>query len=321
MSPSIAPQIEPKSPASGVAAPSESPATDLGVSPEDLGALLQSFNDVTSRLSATHESLTREVVRLKAELSEANRQVQTSRHLAMLGEMAAGIAHEIRNPLGSIMLYARHLHEDLADRPPCQSTAGKIVSAVSRLDAIVRDVLAFSRETRLSLEPIVASELLEHALDAARDDSPMWGRVRVESPRRDAEDVAFQGDAGLLHQALINVIRNAVEAMADVPGERTLTLQAVKGRVVAGDGTPREMAILSVTDSGPGVPGEVAERMFNPFFTTRAAGTGLGLAIVHRIVDAHAGRVSIRNVGGVLGRGAIVEIALPLHRESVAVGA
>jgi len=76
-----------------------------------------------------------------------------------------------------------------------------------------------------------------------------------------------------------------------------------------------------VMDTGPGVAGEVAERMFNPFFTTRAAGTGLGLAIVHRIIDAHGGRVSIRNVGGVVGRGAVVEIALPLRREVGMAGA
>ena len=317
----VMPEIEPKSAVAADGALSGGASPDLGVSPADLGALLQSFNEVTSRLSVTHESLTREVVRLKAELSEANRQVQTSRHLAMLGEMAAGIAHEIRNPLGSIMLYARHLHEDLADRPPCQSTAGKIVNAVTRLDAIVRDVLAFSRETRLSLEPIVAAELIEHAIEAAREDSLMWRQVRVDVKLAGRGGVAFEGDAGLLHQVLINVIRNAVEAMAEVTGERTLTLRASLGRVVAGGGTPREMAILSVMDTGPGVAGEVAERMFNPFFTTRAAGTGLGLAIVHRIIDAHGGRVSIRNVGGVVGRGAVVEIALPLRREVGMAGA
>jgi signal transduction histidine kinase len=289
---------------------------DQSVSPADLGALLKSFNDVTARLSLTHESLTREVVRLKAELSEANRQVQTTRHLAMLGEMAAGIAHEIRNPLGSIMLYARHLQEDLADRPGCQTTAGKIVSAVTRLDAIVRDVLSFSRETRLSVEPIVARELLENALESARDDSPVWRGVSAEvvvaAKGSVGAPIEFSGDSGLLHQALVNVIRNAAEATTEGGrAEKRLVLQCAMGRVMDADGTEREMVMLTVTDTGPGVSDDVAARMFNPFFTTRAAGTGLGLAIVHRIIDAHGGRVSIRNVGGVLGRGAAVEIALP----------
>ncbi len=294
--------------------PGDVMSADQSVSPADLGALLKSFNDVTSRLSLTHESLTREVVRLKAELSEANRQVQTTRHLAMLGEMAAGIAHEIRNPLGSIMLYARHLHEDLEDRPACQTTAGKIVSAVTRLDAIVRDVLSFSRETRLSVEPIVATELLENAVESARDDSAVWRGVTVEVVSPPGPPIEFSGDAGLLHQALVNVIRNAAEATGEGGGpDRRLVLQCAMGRVMDADGTEREMVMLSVTDSGPGVPEDVAARMFNPFFTTRAAGTGLGLAIVHRIIDAHAGRVSIRNVGGELGRGAVVEFALPVR--------
>jgi signal transduction histidine kinase len=113
---------------------------------------------------------------------------------------------------------------------------------------------------------------------------------------------------------LVNVIRNALEAMTPQPGEcaglaaPVITLESETRTVVGSDGRSRAMAVLSVRDRGPGVSPRVMERMFNPFFTTRASGTGLGLAIVHRIVDAHGGRVSVRNHEE---GGAVVELVLP----------
>src|SRR6185295_5586605 len=99
-------------------------------------------------LQSTHESLREQVSRLQAELSEANAQVERSKRLAALGEMAAGIAHEVRNPLGSIRLYARMLEQDLADRPAERSIATKIASAVGGLDGVVGDVLSFARDAK-----------------------------------------------------------------------------------------------------------------------------------------------------------------------------
>lgn len=288
----------------------------------DLEPLLKAFNDVTARLTSTHESLQREVAQLKQELSDANQQVQRSRHLAMLGEMAAGIAHEVRNPLGSILLYARQLQEDLADRPGQATTATKIASAVSRLDAIVRDVLTFSRETRISEGRLCAGEVLASAAEAARGSGPEWESLTLTGPGPDADRLAIKGDAGLLHQALVNVIRNAAEAMhaTSTPREsRQIVLAARKRRVAASTNASdaaaparRDMIALTIRDFGPGITPDVAARMFNPFFTTRAVGTGLGLAIVHRIIDAHQGRVTVTNVNPKDGPGAIVEILLPV---------
>jgi len=117
--------------------------------PGELEDLLRTFNDVTSKLQSTHETLRAEVSRLQGELEQANRRLRRSRELAALGEMAAGIAHEIRNPLGSIKLYTEALEADLRGDAPSHGTAVKIGSAVEGLDRIVGDVLAFAREMRL----------------------------------------------------------------------------------------------------------------------------------------------------------------------------
>ncbi|MEM7754465.1 MAG: histidine kinase dimerization/phospho-acceptor domain-containing protein, partial [Planctomycetota bacterium] len=117
-----------------------------GLTPGDLGELMSAFNEVTTKLEASHETLRAEVSRLNGELAEANQRLDRSRRLAELGEMAAGIAHELRNPLASIGLYARMLEEDLPSQTPTGDNAGKIACAVRRMDAIVTDVLAFARE-------------------------------------------------------------------------------------------------------------------------------------------------------------------------------
>ncbi|MEM9372764.1 MAG: histidine kinase dimerization/phospho-acceptor domain-containing protein, partial [Planctomycetota bacterium] len=140
------------------------PATpDASLSASDLAELMASFNEVTSRLEQTHGQLRGEVRRLSEELREANEALQRSRRLAALGEMAAGIAHEVRNPLGSIGLYASMLEEDLHDRPECRGVAVKIGSAVRGLDAVVGDVLSFAREIRVRSCPGHPRELLERA--------------------------------------------------------------------------------------------------------------------------------------------------------------
>lgn len=277
------------------------------LSATDLAELMSAFNEVTAKLERTHAQLRAEVRRLSTELRDANEALQRSKRLAALGEMAAGIAHEVRNPLGSIGLYARMLEDDLADRPECRGVAVKIGAAVRGLDAVVGDVLTFSREIRLRGMPAEASEVLDRAIDACRAEV---GEVIREDGG--GEPVVFECDAGLLHQALVNVLRNAGEANRAVGGA-VVRVSAAYGVIDAGDPDPVPAVVLSVRDEGDGVTPEMIERMFNPFFTTRAAGTGLGLPIVHRIIDAHAGRVVVLNnsdsePGAV---GATVELRLP----------
>ncbi|TVQ31247.1 MAG: hypothetical protein EA376_10275 [Phycisphaeraceae bacterium] len=309
---------------SGATSTNTTPAADVsealatavrrGLSPQDLAELFNEFNELTSRLQETHETLSARVAQLESELRDANRQLRRSRELAALGEMAAGIAHEVRNPLGSIGLYAGMLEEDLADRPEQQGVAVKIGRAVQGLDRIVGDVLTFAREIRLRAEPVEARSLLEHAVESCR--GPIEGAaVAVRVNEVDGPGIDVVCDPAMVNQALVNLVRNACDALAEAKpaGGATIELQATRRATRDATGVRRAMIALLVRDNGPGVPEEVKERMFNPFFTTRQAGTGLGLAIVHRIADAHGGGVTVRNRPGA---GAEVELLLPAEPET-----
>ncbi len=277
------------------------------LAPGDLSELLAAFNDVTARLEATHAALRAEVSRLNDELREANERLQRSKRLAALGEMAAGIAHEIRNPLGAIGLDARMLERELCVGPADEHAvaARRIGAAVRRLDAIVGDVLSFAKEARVNREPTPIAGLFADAVAACEAETARSG------PRRPVVEVLWPRGAPrvmdvdplLAHRALVNVLLNAVQAVAEgaeagPPGAAPVpAVRVFARRVVETDGQGRRvpMVALVVRDNGPGIPPGVRERMFNPFFTTRATGTGLGLAIVHRLVEAHGGRVVVRN--------------------------
>lgn len=271
------------------------------ISPAELAELMAAFNVVTGRLEQTHEALRQEVARLERQLRDANEELQRSKRLAALGEMAAGIAHEVRNPLGAIVLNARMLEQDLAALPEQKVMASKIVTAVRGLDAIVGDVLSFARETKTSVQLVDLRAVLERAVEAS------WVErcsARVCIVLDDASTEHVHLDADLMHRALVNLLRNARQAMLECDPPRDGHQLTVTGKA-----SPDRSISIAISDTGPGVSPEVIERMFNPFFTTRATGTGLGLAIVHRIVDAHGGRVVVRS--GVETRGATFEVILP----------
>jgi len=260
---------------------------DAGLSAGDLAELMTSFNEVSAKLQATHETLRSEVNRLNAELRDANEELQRSKRLAALGEMAAGISHEIRNPLGSIRLYAEMLQDDLSGLPDQRDIAVKIAGAVGRLNEVVGDVLAFSRENRVAPHPLDPEAVLGRVIDSCEcvfDGAP---EVRIEP------ETPVHADPGLIEQALINVVRNGAEATRHA-GRSTDAMTLTAGRAIDPE-TGRPFSLLEVRDAGDGISPEIIERMFNPFFTTRETGTGLGLAIVHRIVDAHRGRVAVFN--------------------------
>lgn len=254
----------------------------------DLAQIVEAYSAVTERLQTSHERLQGEVVRLRRELNSANAQVQRSRRLSALGEMAAGIAHEIRNPLAAIQLYAGMAAEDLQNEnltshaEPLDNVR-KIASAVRGMSAIVNDVLSFSRGTEPERVMVNATELLDRVVAA---NGPGIDQAEVHVVRKDLGRGALMvyADAGLLQQALLNLVRNAVDAMSAEGEPRVLTLDVVRDEVGV---------VMRVADTGPGVPEDCLDRIFNPFFTTRSTGTGLGLAIVHRIADAHGGSIAV----------------------------
>lgn len=270
----------------------------------DLAEIIRAYNDVTDKLQQSHEALQSEVVRLRRELASADAQLQRSKRLSALGEMAAGIAHEVRNPLAAIQLYASMITQDLdaldGEFGEPLRCATEIASAVRGLDGIVGDVLSFAREVEPQPAPLVVADVFERVI-SIHQPAIESARVTVNRIYIDKPDLIVSADPELLHRALLNLVRNAVDAMSQIESSRVLTLGAREAE---------DSLILSISDTGPGIDRDAVDRLFNPFFTTRATGTGLGLAIVHRIVDAHGGTISVTD-NHQAGQGAVFELSLP----------
>jgi signal transduction histidine kinase len=257
---------------------------------EDLYEVLQMYNEVTQRLQVSHERLQQEVVRLTAQLEQKNRELEMKKRLAALGEMAAGIAHEIRNPLGGIQLYASTLALEVTDRPLASDLVRKISAGVKGLNALVCDMLAFTGNMNLNRREEDVAELIAAAAELAQPTLLQYGidaAIVQASP-----DLLANVDGRLLQRTLLNLVLNAADAIGEAGIQNgKITIHAEKTSTPA---APHRM-ILTVDDTGPGIPEDVLERIFNPFFTTKHSGTGLGLAIVHRIIEAHGGQITAEN--------------------------
>jgi signal transduction histidine kinase len=272
-----------------------------------------------------------ENARVYTRLEDANREIQRSHHrllqqerLAALGEMAAHVVHEIRNPLVAIGGFARRLAQRLAGREPEGQYAQIVAREVDRLERIIQDVRGLSRESRLALADTDLHALLQECLVLFAERVALQ-RVSVRTELAEPVPI-LRLDVVQMKQAVLNLVANALEAM---PAGGTLTLttelasreggQPVEASSAPskGDGqTPEhEAAILtpvrsaarsgptrwvklSVSDTGGGIPQEILDEVFNPFFTTKEIGTGLGLTLVRRIARAHGGRVEVHNRPG-----------------------
>jgi PAS domain S-box-containing protein len=245
-------------------------------------------------LLAIQAGLAIERARLIDALRHNQEKMLQSERLTVIGQMAARVAHEIRNPLVAIGGFARSLLRDAAPEDARREALEIIVSEVRRLEAIVREVLDFTKPSPPDLRPLdlrrVADELLElmHMEIADADVT-----ASVEAP---ADLTPALGDRDRIFQALVNVVRNALHAM---PGGGRLTL-----RLTALD----ERVELAVEDTGVGMPPEVVARVGEPFFTTKSAGSGLGLTIAAQIVRDHGGEIVVESE---VGAGTTLRIRLP----------
>lgn len=246
---------------------------------EDLRGLLEAYLASTEAVRRTQEALHKQVSELSEELEHKNALLARRNRLAELGEMAAGVAHEIRNPLGGIRLYAGLLERDMAGDPERLALVRKLLGGVGQLDRIVRDMLDFTRQVVPERRRVALEEVLEQAVAAAMPPPA----VRVV--RRYEEGLSAVVDPHHVGRAAVNLLVNATEAM---PEGGVLTVTA---RSSAAEGAVE----LLVEDTGPGIPPESLKRVFDPFFTTKAQGTGLGLAIVSRVAEAHGGAVEAEN--------------------------
>jgi len=214
--------------------------------------------------------------------------------LASLGQMAAGIAHELKNPLAGIEVMAGLLRRQVPDSPDAQSLLADIISEAKLANAIVVEMLEFVRPIRLQVEPFELADVVHQAVTMA-ESKVARGEVAVtlDIP---AGLPAIDGDQYQLSQVFTNLIANAFEAL---DGAGALTISAALGSIepdpaFAGPADePTPVVFIDVADNGPGVSAELRDKIFNPFFTTKPKGSGLGLAIVRKIVDAHDGRIDL----------------------------
>ncbi len=248
-----------------------------------LSEILREYMDVTGRLQHTHQALQQEVVRLRAELAGKDRELELRRRLAALGELAAGVAHEVRNPLGAIQLYSGLLRNQCATHKlaPALQLIEKIDAGIQAIEAVVQDTLALVPRDR-KLAACRLAEIFARVRDATLK---TLTACRVDLVLDCADDtLAVRADPDGLQRVLINLVVNAAEAS---PAGRTVELRAAA--------TTHTEVALGVRDEGPGLPEEIRHRIFDPFFTTKQHGTGLGLTIAHRLIDAYGGRLTAGN--------------------------
>ena len=222
----------------------------------------------SSGIVATFRDMTGEI--------ELRKNLESHKRLAALGEMAAGVAHEIRNPLGAIQLYAGLIARGLSENSKEHSLAKKIVASVLSLERVVSDMLVFTREMKAH----IIEYSPEICLHAAIELSVLDPNIEVKLDTKDAVK-ATALDPDLIQRALLNLIRNAAKAM-DNDGVLSLYI-----------GENADDIFFQISDTGSGVPLDLRDTIFNPFYTTHAEGTGLGLSIAHRIAEAHNGRIEI----------------------------
>jgi signal transduction histidine kinase len=225
--------------------------------------------------------------------------------LASLGRMAAGVAHELRNPLAILRSSAALLQEDLRE-PDHLQACRFIIEEIDRLNATITALLELARPA--SARPPREVSLAEVARQAVGLASKAMTRDQIELRLAvPAQMPPVLGDAELLQQSVLGMLDNA---LGFVPSPGAVE---VRGRVEPG------WAVLEVADSGPGIAPEHADKVFEPFFTTRAEGTGLGLAIAARVVEAHGGRLEVVQGAGLgpQGRGACLRVSVPLGQQEV----
>jgi signal transduction histidine kinase len=245
---------------------------------------------------------------LRTKLVESQALLERQQKLATLGTLAAGIAHEIRNPLTSLKARLYTLEKHLQAVPASRKDTDIISAEISRLERIVQDVLSFARPSDPKLETIAADTLLREVQGLM---APNLECREVQLVVEGGPNLLIRADGGHLKQVLINLVRNAAEA---IDGAGTVTLRARAARVPLRS-SETDAVILEVGDTGKGIPPEVEKRLFDPFFSTKETGTGLGLPIAARIVERHGGMLQYQTRPG---HGTTFGVVLPREINDIA---
>ena len=230
------------------------------------------------------------------EVRTLRREVARSQRLASVGRLAAGVAHEIRNPLSSIKGFATYFKQRYPDRPEDQQTADIMIQEVDRLNRVVGQLLEFAKPVPVKPKPVLLQALLDDSIKLIRDRAAEKGiSIRTQNNAQ-ADEVRIDPDR--INQVLLNLYLNAIDSM-EKGGELKVEISS--------DGQPRDV-VIQVSDTGHGVSREDLSRIFEPYFTTKSTGTGLGLAIAHNIVEAMGGKITVESEKEV---GTTFTVALP----------
>lgn len=232
-----------------------------------------------------------EVLRDITAEKELEARMELHKRMSALGQMAASVAHEIRNPLGTIEGFARLLKRDLADMPDHLRLAGRIVEGAQNLNYVITNLLEYTRPAFVESSPVDCSILLRETEDLLRDKAVERGVVLKVEPGK----LVLRGDARQLRQVLVNLGLNAIEACA--AGGKVEIRVRREGRA----------CIFSVEDSGCGIGDKELGQIFDPFYTKKSGGTGLGLALCHKIITAHNGEITVSSKPGV---GSVFEVII-----------
>ena len=265
--------------------------------------IILSNSPVISRNNETQSygELLGEVIVIKdiTRLRELESQYERNQRLIAMGEMAARIVHELRNPLCSIELFATMLEkEELGERG--RSLARGIATGIRNMNNILTNMLIFARPGRVNLRPVNSSGIIKDLL-AILEPLILSGNINIKASR---DEYLVMADPELLKQALLNICINSIQAMSD-GGLLTIEIKEEDGYVC-----------FSIKDTGCGIEPEIRERIFDPFFTTKENGTGLGLAITAKIVQSHGGFIKVDSIPG-KGTEFIVSVPSPDNRDTL----
>jgi signal transduction histidine kinase len=293
-----------------------------------LAAMLVNRSVVENRRTTQrYQELAETLAETNRRLEEAQAEARRSERLAALGQLSAGLAHEIRNPLGVIKGSAEMLTQKLGESNPLATElSGYISTETNRLSALVTRFLDFARPLHADLTPQDITTVLDRAL---HDVAQLWkgAPVRVEKEYEPRLPLVPM-DESLCEQAFVNIVQNAYDAMGASGG--MLRVHVNRSLTSGRDGAGIDGVEVRIDDSGPGIPLELREQIFNPFVTTKKSGVGLGLSIVSKIIDGHHGTIRIDGSGnpagdgdrgsGTSGPGAHFVIFLPAASDKTAVG-
>lgn len=276
----------------------------------EIGHLSYSLNIMLKRLEENKKELKAHISSLEnanKELQQAQNEIIRSEKLASVGRLAAGIAHEIGNPIGIILGYLELINRNESTEEEKKEFVNRIESEITRINQTIRHLLDFSRPSTGKPEETHVHDLIMNTIDILEPQPMMEGiPIRLEL---NASDDTILADPGQLQQAFLNIIMNAADALA---GKNISKDNGFDGILTINTGNIKDSIELRFMDNGPGIPEEELIHVFDPFYTTKdpGKGTGLGLSVSYRIVEGLGGTIRAEST---VGKGTTVIIALPLH--------